>query len=103
MIEINKKRLCESCFREIDNDICPYCGFSAAEYSADPLVLPMGTRLNDKMIIGRVMGKGGFGITYLGYDLRMDKIIAVKEYYPNGIAYRAPTGTDVLLADEKSA
>lgn len=103
MIEINKKRLCESCFREIDNDICPYCGFSAAEYSADPLVLPMGTRLNDKMIIGRVMGKGGFGITYLGYDLRMDKIIAVKEYYPNGIAYRAPTGADVLPADEKSA
>lgn len=103
MIEIDKKRLCESCFREIDNNICPYCGFSAAEYSADPLVLPMGTRLNDKIIIGRVMGKGGFGITYLGYDLRMDKIIAVKEYYPNGIAYRSGSGTDVLIADEKSA
>lgn len=103
MIEINKKQLCESCFREIDNDICPYCGFSAAEYSADPLALPVGTRLNDKMIIGGVMGKGGFGITYLGYDLRMDKIIAVKEYYPNGIAYRSPSGTEVLIADEKYA
>lgn len=103
MIEINKRKLCESCFCETDEEICPHCGFSAAEYSADPLVLPMGTRLNDKIIIGRVMGKGGFGVTYLGYDLRMDKTIAVKEYYPNGIAYRLPSGTEVSVADTKSS
>lgn len=102
MIEINNRRLCESCFCETDKEICPNCGFSAAEYSADPLVLPMGTKLGDKIIIGRVMGKGGFGVTYLGYDTRMDKTIAVKEYYPNGIAYRSPTGTEVAVADTKS-
>lgn len=103
MIEINNKKLCESCFCETDEAICPHCGFSAAEYTADPLVLPMGAKLNDKIIIGRVMGKGGFGVTYLGYDLRMDKIIAVKEYYPNGIAYRLPSGTEVSVADTKSS
>lgn len=103
MIEINNKKLCESCFCETEEEICPHCGFSAAEYSADPLVLPMGTRLNDKIVIGRVMGKGGFGVTYLGYDLRMDKTIAVKEYYPNGIAYRLPSGTEVAVADTKSS
>ncbi|MCM1523011.1 MAG: serine/threonine protein kinase [Ruminococcus sp.] len=102
MIEINKKRLCESCFCEADGDKCPCCGFSAAEYTADPLVLPMGTRLNDKIVIGKVMGKGGFGVTYLGYDLRMEKTIAVKEYYPNGIAYRAPGGTEISIHDAKS-
>ncbi len=103
MIEINNKKLCESCFCETDADTCPHCGFSAKEYSADPLVLPMGTKINDKIIIGKVMGKGGFGITYLGYDLRMEKTIAVKEYYPNGIAYRSPTGTEVSVADTKSS
>lgn len=108
MIEINNKKLCESCFCETDGEICPHCGFSSAEYSvaeqsAYPLVLPMGTRLNDKIVIGRVMGKGGFGVTYLGYDMRMDKIIAVKEYYPNGIAYRLPSGTEVAVADTKSS
>ncbi len=102
MIEINNKKLCESCFCEANGEPCPNCGFSAAEYSQDPIVLPMGTRLNDKIIIGKVMGKGGFGITYLGYDLRIDKTIAVKEYYPNGITYRSSSGTKISIADAKS-
>lgn len=102
MIEINKKKLCESCFAETDSEVCPKCGFNKSDYTADPLVLPMGTKLDDKIVIGRVMGKGGFGVTYLGYDLRMDKTIAVKEYYPNGIAYRSPSGTEVSVADTKS-
>ncbi len=102
MIEINNRKLCESCFCEANGEPCPNCGFSAAEYSQDPIVLPMGTRLNDKIIIGKVMGKGGFGITYLGYDLRIDKTIAVKEYYPNGITYRSSSGTKISIADAKS-
>ena len=101
-MEINNKKLCDSCFAEITEGKCPYCGYSEDEYVHDPTVLPLGTKLHNKIIIGKVMGKGGFGITYLGYDLRMDKTIAVKEYYPNGIAYRSQTGTDVLVADTKS-
>ncbi|MCM1055338.1 MAG: serine/threonine protein kinase [Bacteroides sp.] len=104
MIEINNKKLCESCFSEMGSgDVCPSCGFRKADHDPDPLVLPMGTRLNEKIIIGRVMGKGGFGITYLGYDLRMDKVIAVKEYYPNGISYRAHAGTELSVVDPKAA
>lgn len=104
MLEINNKKICDSCFCEIGGEeICPRCGFNKSEHTPDPTVLPMGTRLNDKIIIGRVMGKGGFGITYLGYDLRMDKIIAVKEYYPNGISYRAHMGTELSVIDPKAA
>lgn len=104
MIEINNKKLCESCFSEIGTEqTCPCCGFNSSEFTPDPMVLPLGTKLNDKIIIGKVMGKGGFGITYLSYDLRMDKTIAVKEYYPNGISYRVPGGTEVAVADAKSA
>ena len=100
MIEINNKKLCESCFAEVEEEgKCPHCGFSKEEFEPDALVLPMGTKLQDKILIGRVMGKGGFGITYLGYDLRMEKTIAVKEYYPNGIAYRSQSGTEVLVAN----
>lgn len=100
MIEIRNKKLCESCFGEVEEEgKCPHCGFSKEEFEPDPLVLPMGTKLEDKILIGRVMGKGGFGITYLGYDLRMEKAIAVKEYYPNGIACRSQTRTEVLLAN----
>lgn len=100
MLEVNNKKLCESCFAEIEKDgKCPHCGFSKEELEPDAMVLPMGARLQDKIIIGRVMGKGGFGITYLGYDTRMDRTIAVKEYYPNGIAYRSQSGTEVLVAN----
>ncbi len=103
MIEVNNKKRCESCFCEANGEPCPNCGFSASAYLKDPIVLPVGTKLNDKIVIGRVIGKGGFGITYLGYDLRIEKTIAVKEYYPNGIAYRPSSGTEVLIADAKSA
>lgn len=104
MITINKKELCESCFHEIsEGDVCHNCGFNKADFTPDPMALPMGTKLTDKIIIGRVMGKGGFGITYLAYDLRLDKVIAVKEYFPNGISYRTGAGTELTVVDPKSA
>ena len=100
MIEVKNKKLCESCFGEVEEKgKCPHCGFSKEEFEPDALVLPMGTKLQDKILIGRVIGKGGFGITYLGYDMRMERVIAVKEYYPNGIAYRSQSGTEVLVAN----
>ena len=35
-----------------------------------------------------MLGEGGFGITYLGYDLQTDTKAAIKEYFPSGISYR---------------
>ena len=99
MIETDGKKLCENCFAEITEEPCRYCGYDGRQGDADRAILPPGTKLNGRILIGRLMGKGGFGITYLGYDLRMDKVIAVKEYYPNGIAYRAASGVTVQIAD----
>ena len=48
----------------------------------------MNTILNGRYIIGKVLGEGGFGITYLGYDLQTDTKAAIKEYFPSGISYR---------------
>jgi len=48
-------------------------------------VLPAGTQLNQgSFSIGRVLGRGGFGITYLGADLRLKRAVAVKEFFPAG-------------------
>jgi len=39
--------------------------------------------------LGRVLGAGGFGLTYLGWDTVLDKPVAIKEYLPNDLAVRA--------------
>ena len=46
-------------------------------------VLPPGTRLRDRYIIERVLGQGGFGITYLAQDIgRFNEAVAIKELTP---------------------
>ncbi|MCM1330783.1 MAG: serine/threonine protein kinase [Ruminococcus sp.] len=57
--------------------------------------LPQGTALSDRYVAGRVIGSGGFGITYLAYDTVEEKKVAVKEYYPKGVAVRSPDGFTV--------
>ena len=49
--------------------------------------LPSGTRL-DTYQIERVLGVGGFGVTYLARDLNLGKTYAIKELLPDGIAVR---------------
>ena len=49
--------------------------------------LPQGYRLEEYELV-RVLGFGGFGMTYLGYDDNLDKAVAIKEYLPSDIATR---------------
>ena len=44
--------------------------------------LPLGHRLQEYELV-RVLGVGGFGMTYLGFDHHLDKAVAVKEYLPS--------------------
>ena len=51
------------------------------------LALPEGTRIGD-FEFHRVLGHGGFGITYLGWNLALDIPVAIKEYLPADLATR---------------
>ena len=51
------------------------------------LALPQGTRIQD-FEFHRVLGQGGFGITYLGWNIALDIPVAVKEYLPSDLATR---------------
>ena len=55
--------------------------------SAGETTLPNGFRVDEFEIV-RVLGDGGFGITYLGWDHVLDKPVAIKEYYPQDWAQR---------------
>lgn len=75
-------KYCYNCIERIENSatICPYCK-NAPTYEAPPSHLKPGTRLNGKYIVGRALGQGGFGITYLGRDTALDTPVAIKEYF----------------------
>jgi serine/threonine protein kinase len=49
--------------------------------------LPSGYRFEEYEIV-RVLGSGGFGITYLAFDDNLDKAVAIKEYLPSDLAIR---------------
>ncbi|MDX2159063.1 MAG: serine/threonine-protein kinase [Hyphomicrobiaceae bacterium] len=56
--------------------------------------LPTNTILGngiDQYRIDTVLGPGGFGITYLAHDLRFDRDVAIKEYFPAEFAVREGT------------
>ena len=96
-----QKHLCYNCFqeREAPEGPCPYCGFDLAENEKKfPVALRAGTVLNGRYIVGRVLGQGGFGITYLAWDTKLEARVAVKEFMPNEIATRV--GTTVSVAVE---
>ena len=50
--------------------------------------LPEGYILAGRYRIERVLGEGGFGITYKAFDTKLIQPVAVKEFYPHGYATR---------------
>jgi WD40 repeat protein/serine/threonine protein kinase len=58
------------------------------------IALPSGTVLVGDYRIERVLGAGGFGVTYLAEELALARLVTIKEYFPSDIAARAD-GIDV--------
>jgi WD40 repeat protein/predicted Ser/Thr protein kinase len=78
---------CPFCGAEVGNaTICPQCGatFTTPSISVS-LSLPLGTKLfGGKYSVGKVLGQGGFGITYMGADTVLSRPVAIKELFPEG-------------------
>ena len=82
------RNLCPHCFTKLDEaGACPQCG-AAEHVHKYPKALAEGVVLADRYVVGSVLGKGGFGITYLCYDLRREERVAVKEYFPDLLSHR---------------
>lgn len=57
--------------------------------------LAVGSRL-ESYEIANILGVGGFGITYKGYDHDLHREVAIKEYLPSGLAQRTVDGSTVV-------
>lgn len=84
------KKYCMNCMQPLSWDgTCPHCGLAAEKISDAPHHIPHGSKLfHGKYLVGRVLGEGGFGITYIGLDLTLLIAVAIKEYFPNGLVWR---------------
>lgn len=85
-----KMELCPNCFETgYGGGSCLRCGYrSEYEKNRSARSLPAGLILKNRYYIGKLLGEGGFGITYKAYDTEKKKICAVKEYAPNGLCRR---------------
>ena len=77
-------RRCMKCMHALaaGETVCPECGRPYGSVKAESFALKPGTILDGKYLVGEMLGQGGFGITYIGFDLLLEQKIAIKEYFP---------------------
>ena len=77
-------RRCMKCMHPLaaGETVCPECGRAYGSANAESFALKLGTILEGKYLVGEMLGQGGFGITYIGFDLLLEQKVAIKEYYP---------------------
>jgi serine/threonine protein kinase len=100
---MNTQTLCVGCM-ENDSGLpeCPTCGRPFDLPPRSPLQLKPRTLLREQYLIGRALGDGGFGITYLSWDLGLESRLAIKEYMPNGVAGRSGGESKVVPYTEQT-
>ena len=95
-MEVNR---CFKCMEEhVGDGACPHCGFDVKSYMPELYQLKPGTILAGKYLLGTVLGEGGFGISYVGWDLNLDCKVAIKEYYPRNYVTRQATYSPTVTA-----
>ena len=93
---------CYGCMEETVHYPCPHCGYVPEGKAVDYALRP-GSILNGKYLVGRVLGQGGFGITYIGWDLALERKVAIKEYFPSGQVVRQNGASSLLWYSTEQA
>ena len=97
MLDVN--HLCPGCMGRWEDTErpCPRCGFSWEAAPAGGRELPVFTILAGRYLLGRRIGVGGFGITYLVAE---EQVTAIKEFFPASLASREGLEVAALPGEE---
>ncbi|AUI69143.1 serine/threonine-protein kinase [Beggiatoa leptomitoformis] len=89
--------LCINCMLDKGQaEVCLACGYNALTHKDHPLYLKPKTLLKNQYIVGKPLGQGGFGVTYIGIDCWLQKRVAIKEYLPASLASRASAESTIV-------
>lgn len=71
---------CLGCMREYKDEyqVCPYCGYEVGTPPKEAYHMVPGTLLAGRYTVGQVLGFGGFGVTYIGYDNVLERKVALE-------------------------
>lgn len=95
------QNICPNCFAQsMYGGQCRNCGYTDVPINLNSMQLPRFFVLYERYILGRVLGAGGFGITYKAYDILNNSLCAVKEFVPIGISARYMDGITLQASSE---
>ena len=90
---------CYGCFEEFNTELglCPNCGYVLGSKAEEAIFMEPGTKMRDRYTIGRALGFGGFGVTYIAWDDVLEQKVAIKEYLPSEFSTRMPGQSQVKV------
>ncbi|MCM1245123.1 MAG: FHA domain-containing serine/threonine-protein kinase [Roseburia sp.] len=90
-------KFCPNCFQSGYGGVrCHLCGYENKQMTEQRALAP-GIWLKNRYMVGRVLGIGGFGITYLVFDSQTRQRWAIKEYFPAEWASRLPGSNQIAV------
>lgn len=113
---MEKRGLCPGCMRIINNidnvSVCVDCGYDLKNIQIKSYQLKPYTILGEQQkryIVGKVVGEGAFGITYVAFDKKLEMKVAIKEFYPrkyakrvgNAVELHSQEGLDIVALREE--
>ncbi|HNW87691.1 MAG TPA: protein kinase [Candidatus Limiplasma sp.] len=100
---MDPKQYCFQCMRLLNegNLICPHCGYDNHVRTNGNGYLPFSI-VKKRYLIGKALGRGGFGVTYIGMDLSLERRVAIKEYFPSDLVSRGEDQSSLTPHDEDS-
>ena len=95
---------CLRCFSPLRGyEVCARCGYDQADKKRRSECLPSFTALNGRYLLGMVLGRGGFGVTYAALDIQTNRRCAIKEYFPADYSVREKNTKHIVCKEAEKA